>query len=269
MYLDYFKLAEHPFKLTSDPRFLWYSDQHLEAKSKIEYYLTEKAGPIYLLADYGTGKSTLARRLAEELQQNPSLQVVLTSVPPKMKTINAFLRSIMDEFKVKTDRSYARSLKNFENFLIEQYQKNVSPVLLIDEAQNMSREMLLLIQHFFNFSTNTEFLLHMAMFTQPELQPMIERLGSLKSRLSVARLKPFDLEKTKHMLTFRWTVAGGKALPFDEEALEEIFRLTNGLPRAIVRLANETLLKIAQIDKPVATKEDVLAGAAEAAIGKL
>lgn len=269
MYLEYFGLAEHPFRLTSDPRFLWYSDQHLEAKSKIEYYLTERAGPIYLLADYGTGKSTLARRLAEELHQNPSLLVVLTSIPPKMKTINAFLRSIMDELKVKTDRSYAKSLKNFENFLIEQFQKGISPVLLIDEAQNMSREMLLLIQHFFNFSTNTDFLLQIALFTQPELQPSIDRLGSLKSRLSVARLKPFDLEKTKKMLVFRWTVAGGKVFPFDDEAVEEIFRLTGGLPRAVVRLANETLVKTAVAGKDIATKDFVLAGAAETAIGKL
>jgi general secretion pathway protein A len=269
MYAEFFGLAEHPFRLTSDPRFLWYSEQHQEAKNKILYYISEKAGPLYLLADYGTGKTTLARRIAAELSEDSHNHVVLAIIAPKLNTVNAFLRFIMDEFKVKTDRSYSKSLKNFEAFLIERYQSGVSPMLLLDEAQNMSREMLLLIQHLFNFSTNSEFLIQMALFTQPELQPRLDRLGSLKSRLSAARLKPFDLDKTRQMMQFRWTVAGGKQLPFEEAAIEEVYRLTQGLPRAIVRLADETLIKTVSQGRTVASAQDVMAGAAEVAIGQI
>ena len=138
-----------------------------------------------------------------------------------------------------------RSLKNFERFLLEQHQKGVSLVLLIDEAQNMTRDMLLLIQHLFNFSTDTQFLIQIALFAQPELQPRLDRLKSLKSRLNLAKLRAFDLGQTKEMLEFRWHVAGGKELPFTDEAVQEIYRVTAGVPRMIVKLANEALIKAA------------------------
>lgn len=268
MYETYFGLAELPFRITPDPRFLWYSNQHQEAKAKISYHITQSVGPLYLLADIGTGKTTLARRILEELQADDGMNIVFM-VSPKLPTTNAFLRSIMDEFGVKTDRSYAKSLKNFETFLTEQFQKNMSPVLLIDEAQNMTKDMLLLIQHLFNFSTNTQFLIQMVLFGQPELQLQLDKLVSLKNRMNIARLKPFDLEQTRQMMRFRWTVAGGKELPFDTEAVDEVYRLTQGVPRSIVKLANEALIKTAVAGKKLVIRETILASAAELAIGQL
>jgi len=268
MYADYFHLAEIPYRITPDPRFLWYSEQHQEAKNKIVYHIMQSAGPIYLLADIGTGKTTLARRMVDELEGDKNKRVVFVFAP-KLPTTNAFLRFVMDEFGVKTDRSYSKSLKNFEVFLQEQYRQGVSPVLLVDEAQNMTRDMLLLIQHLFNFSTNTEFLVQMVLFGQPELQPKLDRLTSLKNRLNLARLKPFDLAQTKQMLQFRWTVAGGKVFPFDDEAIREIYRLTQGIPRSIVRLANEALIKTVAGRQKHVTKDRVTAAAAELAVGQL
>jgi general secretion pathway protein A len=262
MYTDYFGLRELPFRITPDPRFLWYSDQHQEAKGKILYHITQSVGPLYLLADIGTGKTTLARRIVEELEADKQKKVVFV-FSPKLPTTNAFLRFVMDEFKVKTDRAYTKSLKNFENFLFEQYQEGKSPVLLVDEAQNMTTDMLLLIQHLFNFSTNTEFLIQMVLFGQPELQLKLNRLHSLKNRMSVARLKPFDLAQTREMMQFRWTISGGKGFPFDENAVYEIFRITKGVPRSIVKLANETLIKTAVDRKTLVDKETVIAAAAE------
>jgi general secretion pathway protein A len=268
MYAEYFGLAELPFRITPDPRFLWYSDHHQEAKNKIVYQILQSSGPIYLLADIGTGKTTLARRIVEELEADKSKQVVFVFAA-KLPTTNAFLRFVMDEFEVKTDRSYSKSLKNFEEFLKAQYQKGVSPVLLVDEAQNMTRDMLLLIQHLFNFSTNTEFLIQMALFAQPELQPKLDRLTSLKNRMNLARLKPFDLAQTKQMMQFRWTVAGGKVFPFDDEAVREIFRITQGVPRSIVKLANEALIKTAANEQKYTTISMIIAAAAELAVGQL
>jgi general secretion pathway protein A len=268
MYTEYFGLAELPFMITPDPRFLWYSEQHQEAKNKILYHIVSSAGPIYLLADIGTGKTTLARRIMHELEGDKSKRIVFVFAP-KLPTTNAFLRFVMDEFGVKTDRSYSRSLKNFEEFLREQYTKGVSPILLVDEAQNMTRDMLLLIQHLFNFSTNTEFLIQMVLFAQPELQPKLDRLSSLKSRLNLAKLKPLDLDQTRAMMQFRWTVAGGKTFPFVEDAVGEVYRLTRGVPRAIVKLANEALIRTVSEQKQNVTKETVTAAAADLAVGKL
>lgn len=258
MYAKHFGLAELPFRITPDPRFLWYSDQHQNAKEKIVYHVTQSVGPIYLLADVGTGKTTLAKRIVEELSPNPRYRVVF-AFSPNLKTTNAFLRFVMDEFGVKTDRSYAKSLKNFEEFLIQQRNKGVSPVLLIDEAQNMTRDMLLLIQHFFNFSTNTDFLIQIALFAQLDLQPKLNRLPSLKSRLNLAKLQPLDLGQTQDMMQFRWTVAGGKQLPFDSEAVTEIYKITQGNPRAIVKVAHEALIRSAVNNGHHVDKDTVMA----------
>lgn len=262
MYADYFGLAEIPFRITPDPRYLWYSEQHQEAKDKILHHITQSAGPIYLLAEIGTGKTTIARRIVEELSTDKKKNVVFVFAP-KLTTTNAFLRFVMDEFGVKTNRAYGESLKNFEIFLLEQHEKGLSPVLLVDEAQNMTRDMLLLIQHLFNFSTNTEFLIQMALFAQPELKPKLDRLRSLKSRMSVARLIPFDRRQTEEMLKFRWHVSGGKKFPFAPEAVNEIFRISKGVPRFIVKLADETLIKTAVDNRQMADKETVVIAARE------
>jgi general secretion pathway protein A len=104
MYAKYFGLAELPFRITPDPRFLWYSEQHQSAKEKILYHVTQSVGPIYLLADVGTGKTTLAKRIVEELSSSSKYRVVF-GFAPNLKTTNAFLRFLMDEFGVKTERS--------------------------------------------------------------------------------------------------------------------------------------------------------------------
>ena len=97
-----------------------------------------------MLADIGTGKTTLAKRIIEELSSDKRYKIVFAP-SPNLKTTNAFLRFIMDEYGVKTERSYEKSLKNFQAFLIEQRKQRISPILLIDEAQNMSKDMLVLI----------------------------------------------------------------------------------------------------------------------------
>ena len=265
MYADYFGLAEIPFRITPDPRYLWYSGQHQEAKDKILYHIAQSVGPLYLRADIGTGKTTISRRVMEELSADKKKNIV-SVFAPKLTTTNAFLRFVMDEFEVKTDRAYGKSLKNFESFLLEQYEKGISPVLLIDEAQNMTRDMLLLIQHLFNFSTNTTFLVQMVLFAQPELQPKLNRLRSLKNRMSLAKLKPFDLPQTEEMLKFRWNVAGGKGFPFTPEAVQEIYDISGGVPRSIVRLANETMIKTAVDSQQVADKNTVIHASTELAI---
>lgn len=262
MYEKYFNLKELPFRVTPDPRFLWYSDQHQSAKEKIQYHVTQSVGPIYLLADIGTGKTTLAKRIMEELSLSPRFQIVFAP-SPNLKTTNAFLRFIMDEYCVPTDRSYAKCLKNFETFLIEQKKARKSPVLLIDEAQNMTRDMLVLIQHLFNFSTNTEFLIQIVLFGQLEFHDKLKRLPSLKSRLNIAKLQPLDRPQTREMMQFRWTVAGGGELPFAEDAIDEIYSVTRGVPRSIVMYCHETLIRTAVESRKVVNKAAVLAAVSD------
>jgi len=260
MYAEFFGLTEMPFRITPSPRFLWYSPQHKDAKAKIIHHIQTRKGPVYLFADVGTGKTSIAKRIWEELNEEQNKKVVF-AYAPNLKTSNAFLRFVMDEFEVKTDRSYAKSVKNFEQFLITQYKAGVSPVLLVDEAQNMTRDMLKLIHHLFNFSTDTDFLIEVVLFGQNELHEKINRYDSLKSRMTPARLTPFNLEETRQMMNFRWHVAGGTELPFTAEAITEIFRLTGGNARDICKLCDATLLK-AYADQRKSIDTDTAAAAA-------
>ena len=263
MYAKYFGLSETPFKITPDPRFLWYSDQHKEAKAKIEYHLSQKDGPVYLSAEVGLGKTSIAQRLRDEFAADKSKKVVL-AFAPNLKTANSFMRFIAEEFAVKTARAYADTLKNFERYLIEQYRAGITPVLLVDEAQNLPHDTLKTIHHLFNFTTKSEFLLQMALFGQPELHKRIKRFRSLFSRMYMAKLQPFDLQQTEEMMKFRWTVAGGKKLPFEKQSIAEIYRLTGGIAREICKLANESLLLAVVEKKKVVDKDTVLSAAADA-----
>jgi general secretion pathway protein A len=121
--------------------------------------------------------------------------------------------------------------------------------------------MLKLIHHLFNFATDTEFLLQVALFGQLELHDRIHRHSSLKSRMTPARLNPFDLEETKQMVDFRWKVAGGEQAPFDEDAYVEMFRVTGGNPRDIVKLSDAALIR-AFVDQRKQVDRDTMVAAA-------
>lgn len=263
MYTEYFGLAEIPFRITPDPRFLWYSPQHREVKAKILHHIQTRKGPVYLFADVGTGKTSLAKRIHDELAEDKSKQVVF-AFAPNLKTSNAFLRFVMDEFGVKTDRNYAVSLKHFEQFLVNQYKAGRSPILLVDEAQNMTADMLKLIHHLFNFSTNTEFLIQVVLFGQNQLQTKIARYESLRSRMVPARLEPLDPGEVQQMIDFRWQVAGGTKVPYDKPALNEIYRLTGGNPRDICKLCDATLLRALADRRKAIDRDTVLAAAPDA-----
>ena len=263
MYAKYFGLSETPFKITPDPRFLWYSNQHKEAKAKIDYHLSQKDGPVYLSAEVGLGKTSIAQRLRDEFAADKSKKVVL-AFAPNLKTANSFMRFIAEEFEVKTARAYADTLKNFERYLIEQYKAGITPVLLVDEAQNLPHDTLKTIHHLFNFTTKSEFLLQIALLGQPELHKRIKRFRSLFSRMYMAKLHPFDLQQTEEMMKFRWTVAGGKMLPFEKQSIEEIYRLTGGIARDICKLANESLLLTVVEKKRFVDKDTVFSAAADA-----
>ena len=263
MYVSYFGLSETPFKIVPDSRFLWYSEQHKEAKGKIEFHIAQRDGPVYLSSPVGLGKTLIAQRLRDELIVDASKKVVY-AFAPNLKTSNQFIRFIADAFAVKTARSYAITLRNFEQYLITQYEAGITPVLLVDEAQNMPLDTLKTIHHLFNFATKDVFLIQVALFGQPELHRRIQRYKSLASRMYATKLHAFDEQQTREMMQFRWTVAGGGDLPFDPEAITEIYRLTGGVARHICKLANEALLHTMVKQATIVDKTIIIAASADA-----
>jgi general secretion pathway protein A len=256
--LDYFGLNEHPFRLGPDPRYLFYSDQVKEAIAKCEYMARERIGPIYLYGPIGSGKTSILRRLNDQLSPDKRYTIAYV-IAPNVRRPNAFLRLIMESFEVKTERAYDQSLKNFETFLAEQYQSGVTPLLLVDEAQNMNRDTLKLIHYLLNFETATTKLLQVVLAGQEELASKILRYRELASRMfpiAINAMSPLDLEE---MIQFRWMVAGGKQLPFvqGDGVYKAIFAYSKGLPRDTVKICDELLRELVVENKKQATAEDV------------
>src|SRR6266446_9712749 len=131
--VKYFGFSEHPFISNPDPRFLYFSSQVKEALAKCEFMARDRIGPIYMYGPIGSGKTSLVRRLQEKLSQDERYNVKLL-ISPNLKSSNAFARLMLETFDVKTERSYIDSMKNFEQFLVEQFKKGKVPVLLIDEG---------------------------------------------------------------------------------------------------------------------------------------
>ncbi len=261
MYEAHFGLNELPFRISPDPRFLYLSPQHKETLSKSLYMVQNKIGPLYVTGPIGSGKTTVARTIYQKLADMPKTQVALI-IAPNLKTSNAFLREIMNEFEVKTERSYVDSLKNFSEFLKEQFKNDFSPVLLIDEAQNLPFDALKLVHYLLNFETNKQKLLQIVLFGQSQLERKIEGFAELKSRMFPSALAALSREETEAMIQFRWTVAGGKKQPFEAEAINEIYRASLGLPREIVKICDLALLRTFNDTRTVVDK-DVVAATAE------
>src|SRR5688572_16051637 len=205
--IKYFGLNEHPFMTSPDPRFLYFSSQVREALSKCEFMARDRIGPIYMYGPIGSGKTSLVRRLQERFSHDERFNVKLL-ITPNLKNSNAFLRLILETFDVKTERSYTASLKNFEKFLIEQFKKNKTPVLLIDEAQYMNRDTLKLIHYLLNFETNRTKLLQLVLVGQEDLGTKIIQYKELASRMFPISMSAMSLEDLRDMIDFRLKVAG-------------------------------------------------------------
>src|SRR5437016_14470316 len=115
----YFRLDEEPFRLSPSPRFLYLNDQVKQATAKVAFMTKHRTAPLYIYGAIGSGKTSILRRLYEELSEDETYNLQMI-IAPNIKTANSFLRTIMDAFKVPTDRAYERSVNLFENFLVEQ-----------------------------------------------------------------------------------------------------------------------------------------------------
>src|SRR6059058_438491 len=217
--IKYFGLNEHTFISTPDPRFLYFSSQVKEALAKCEFMARDRVGPIYMYGPIGSGKTSLVRRLKEKLSLDDTYNVKLL-ITPNLKSSNAFLRLILETFDVKTERSYTASLNNFEQYLVQQFKTGIVPVLLIDEAQYMSRDMLKLIHYLLNYETSKTKLLQIVLVGQEELGTKIMLYKELASRMFPIAMSAMSIDDLKEMISFRLKLAGhsGDLFEDDEEA---------------------------------------------------
>jgi general secretion pathway protein A len=261
MYEAYFNLKERPFSISPDPRFFYLTTQHKEALTNCQYMITNRVGPVYVHGDVGTGKTTIARRLFQQLFDDPKY-IVAMIISPNLKSSNALLRLIMKEFNVKTDKKYENSLTLFGEFLQDSAGKAKIPVLFIDEAQLLKPDMLELVRFLLNFETNTQKLLQIVLFGQNELAANLESKKELKSRMYRSALASLNRNDMENMIQFRFQVAGGDKHPFTQDGLDELYKLTLGLPREICKITDMALLR-AMVNQTHAVNAEIVRQTAE------
>ncbi|WP_405240193.1 AAA family ATPase [Lentisalinibacter orientalis] len=242
-YLEHFKLAEQPFRLTPDPAFVYWSKQHARAKAYMESTIWLADGFVVITGEIGSGKTTLIQSFLNELGDD----VVYAMVSQTQLSPSQFLQAVLAEFGFKPFQARKAELLDMLNmFLVEQYGEGKKVVLIIDEAQNLSPKVLEEIRLLSGIETHKEKVLRIILAGQPELKDKIEspRLKQLTQRVRLRfHLGPLTNREMREYIGHRLKVAGADAEEiFAEDCLDLIYRRTGGVPRLINTLCDTAML---------------------------
>ena len=257
-YLGHFNLQEQPFRLTPDPDFLYWSKQHARAKAYMESTIWLADGFVVITGEIGSGKTTLLQSFLAELDED----VVYAVVSQTQLTPTQFLQAVLTEFGFKPFNKRKVELLDMLNmFLIEQYSNGKKVVLVVDEAQNLTRKVLEEIRLISGIETHKEKVLRIILAGQPELRDTLDSAG-LKQLIQRVRLRfhlgPLDRREMHEYIEHRLSVAGAEDKQlFGDDTFEIIHRYTGGVPRLINTLCDTSLLCAFADEKKSVDLEDV------------
>jgi general secretion pathway protein A len=245
MYASFFGLNEKPFAITPDPRYLYLSERHAEALAHLAYGISEAGGFIQLTGEVGTGKTTVLRSLLQQLPPHCDVALILN---PRV-TPAEFLLCICDELHVQVPPASAGSVKalvdQLMHFLLDAHSRSRRIVLMVDEAQNLSADVLEQVRLLTNLETATQKLLQIILIGQPELRAVLSQpeLRQLAQRITGRyHLEALRAPETLAYIRHRLRVAGATQELFSKGALSELHRLSGGVPRVINVIADRALL---------------------------
>ncbi len=246
MYTSYFGLKENPFNLTPDPLYLFLSPQHSEALNYLLYGVNEKKGFIVITGGIGTGKTTLCRTFLSSLDDSVDSALVFNSAISDTE----LLRTIIQEYEIKPGRGRAtkkRYVDLLNQFLLKNFGNGRNSVLLIDEAQNLSRSVLEQVRMLSNLETEREKLIQIVLLGQPELEDVLRSpsLRQLNERITVRyHLEPLTREQVEAYIEHRLAVAGNEdgKVQFLPGALRMVHECSGGIPRRINAICDRALL---------------------------
>lgn len=245
MYRKFFGLAEEPFNLTPDSRFLFLSERHREALATLTYGVRERKGFILLTGEIGSGKTTVCRAFVNELTRGNNVRLALI-LNPGLSEIE-LLKAINDEFQIPSFYNTKKGLiDELNRFLLEQNQKGNNVVLVIDEAQTLDPALLEQIRMLSNLETENEKLLQIVLIGQPELRDTLSlsQLEQLNQRIAVRyHLTPLTESEVLAYIQHRLMVArAAVAIEFTAEALRLLYGASRGIPRRINVICDRALL---------------------------
>ena len=268
MYLEYFGLNEKPFQITPDPRFLYMSRRHRDGFAHLLYGADEAGGFVLLTGEVGTGKTTLCRSAIASITDNVRVALILN---PKQSP-EELVASICDELQVaypKHVTSIKALIDRLNLYLLKAYGKGERIVVVIDEAQNLTIEVLEQVRLLTNLEVSTQKLLQIILIGQPELQTMLSQpeLRQLAQRITARfHLTPLTSEETGEYIAHRLKIAGVTREIFTRPAVKEIYRLSRGIPRLINTLCERSLIGAYGANLPL-IKKDIVSNASTEVLG--
>jgi len=263
MYTQYFNLKQQPFSIAPDPRYLFMSERHREALAHLLYGVGSGGGFVLLTGEIGAGKTTVCRCFMEQIPADCRLAYIFN---PKL-TVEELLQSVCDEFGVAPEGASVKSYVDAVNsYLLESHAAGLNNVLVIDEAQNLSADVLEQLRLLTNLETSERKLLQIILIGQPELRQMLARpeLEQLAQRV-IARyhLGPLSEAEVGSYIQHRLAVAGAGAVElFPRGLLRRIHQLSKGVPRRINLLCDRALLG-AYVENRAQVNATILRRAAE------
>ena len=251
MYCEYFGFEKRPFELTPDPSFLYLGEAHREGLATLIYGVQSGKGFVLITGEVGTGKTTLLHALLAQLDTSTACAFIFN---PRLETLD-FFHMLFEELGIEepcaTKSDYLLALNKF---LIQRLEKNESTLLIIDEAQNLSPEMLEEIRLLSNLETATSKLIQIMLVGQPELRDLLDRseLRQLRQRIALRHhLRPFDEKEVREYVEERLARAGytGERL-LKRGAFKELYAVTGGTPRLVNSVCDSALLLAYSREKP-------------------
>ncbi len=244
MYKEYFGLKEDPFSIAPDPQFLYMSGRHREALAHLIYGMKADSGFVLLTGEVGTGTTTVCRCLLGQIPENSEIAFILN---PKLSVIE-LLETICDELGIsypKGNSSIKIYIDLINIYLLDAHSQGKQTVLIIDEAQNLSVDVLEQIRLLTNLETDKRKLLQVIMLGQPELNRILDRseMRQLAQRVTARyHLEPLSKNEIDGYLSHRLAVAGVERPLFPQVTVNKLYRLTGGVPRLINLLCDRALL---------------------------
>jgi general secretion pathway protein A len=250
MYENYFGFKEKPFKLVPNPDYLFLSKSHEEALAHLNYALSQGDGFVEITGEVGTGKTTLCRAFLENLDDDTVAAYIFN---PKLGP-RQLIKTINDELGIKYNADNTKDLiDNLNNFLMHQKTLRKKVILLIDEAQNLSKNVLEQLRLLSNLETRKEKLLQIILVGQPELSDILDshELRQLGQRITLRyHLSPLTFDESIEYIQYRIDIASQKSgLKFDRAAYRPIYKYSQGIPRVINIACDRILLTAFGLNK--------------------